>query len=1201
MKKLVLLLTLLPFFTFSQNWHPFPDNQTSYFRKASNSYGLQVIKIDSIKETENGKIYFNRRSPLHIETTEDYALYDPYQSWIGYSTLLDDDKVIFQNKNAEPISIYLNTDILESWLFYTFENGEYIEAWLESVENINILEDLIDEVKIFKFQAYNADGNTVDNGINSDSIILSKNYGFIRTFKWVKFPQIIPYQLWGIENSNAIHGEHYDLDELSKGYTVGDEIHLYYNSQYQKIDEYVGKRLTETNVEYDIKTTTPNYGSISYETKRYNFGDLPGESKFDENGVFLGFKSIKVSSEAFQGKHKYTIASYGDFEWVEYEGNFYWGREWSSSLGSDPFKICNSFHYYDNICNGDGDCWDMVYVNNTNGEWGEPLEFEVKPYTMIRPDMINYFAGHDFFGSETILGTRIDTIEQTGYGVTRYYNYKTGEKYYYDEEREYVDPKGSWTGMYHEIDLNGVTSFFNEKYEPIVFYPKAEVGFEWQAYNEDGEAIDCHIISLNYQEILPGLMDTVKIIGVSTKAEGKRTRAVLRLSKNYGLLDMPNFYRTRFNYIRNIKSIKTEEAFYGFDYQIDEIINGLEVGQKLHYSFSDEYHWFQIKRELIAKTYFPQKIEYVYKRYQLVDQNWPVDTSYYQLIYDTIDYPQNCMPGELILDQDIFGREFRMEIRYDTTEHCEVPLRRLDIFPNHRRNYIERDGRILMNMTEHNDLSRHYNNDFVDQVGHYKAFQHDTYLGYDHIKYIESPNLTCGEPYLFNEEDYQVIRPEYKTYYQVYNGLYGIRIDSMEVHNNYIRYYNYPNPQRYEYADAEYYTDPNASWLGMYVDVFGNGDNIFYDQDYTPFNIKTKADIGDSWIASEYSWGTINASIISKEYHEIFPDLFDSIKWVRLTYNDQELDLRLSKNFGLIDFPSFYRFYLPSPFPSLVGIESEEELVGTNFSMNEIINSLEVGDEIHYRNSAFYGSFFKRKVLDKILTDKKVSYIYEVCGQISETHPIDTTYYTYWTDSVAFPINIMPNEIVMDTSVFGSEFCMGIGNKVYDYTCTDVNGFRFSCYVKDYEFEVDGRVFWHTIPYDNYSKNALHVFAEGIGDYIGPRSDSDADYEVIDYYHNNSFSCGEAYEISCNSTGLEELIISNITISPNPSSGIFNIQSSKKIEEAKVYNLNGQIVWQVDKLNETQIDLTSLPEGLYILELKTTGQHLIHQKVLISK
>jgi hypothetical protein len=98
--------------------------------------------------------------------------------------------------------------------------------------------------------------------------------------------------------------------------------------------------------------------------------------------------------------------------------------------------------------------------------------------------------------------------------------------------------------------------------------------------------------------------------------------------------------------------------------------------------------------------------------------------------------------------------------------------------------------------------------------------------------------------------------------------------------------------------------------------------------------------------------------------------------------------------------------------------------------------------------------------------------------------------------------------------------------------------------------------------------------------------------------------CGNPYEFDCDDNIVGQNLNdskTNFTFSPNPSNGIFNIHSSKKIEEVKVYNINGQIVWQVDELNKTQIDLSILPEGLYLLELETNNQELIHQKVIIKK
>ena len=725
-------------------WHPFPENQTAFFKSENYSQTLHVVIIDSIHETELGTVYFNRRNPLHIETTEDYQLYDPNQSWIGYSTLVDNEKAIFQNKDEELMTIYLNRENQEPWIFYTYENGDYIEAWVEQVQTMNILEDLEDEVKVFNFQKYDVAGNNIEDDINSDSLILSKNYGFVRTYRWVEFPHLSHYHIWGIEKNELTYGEKWDLDELSAGYNIGDIIHLEKNQDYQKIDEYVDKTLTDDYVEYTVKTTKQDYESISYETRRYDFGKMPMESEFDENGNFKGFKVVTVSSELFQGKHKYTIWTYDHFEWIEYEGNYYWGREWDVSMGSGPFENCNAVHYYDNFCNGDGECYDIVYFNNGE-EWGVPLEFSVDDYSMIRPDQTNIFTKSD------ILGIRIDTIKSNGYGAYRYYSYASGQKYLYNEEREYVDPQGSWIGMYVDIAIDGITTFYNERYEPIVLNPNGKSNDSWQVYKHGNQRILGTIGDIEYQEILPGLMDSVKIINLSsTNKDGKAWESALRLSRHYGLLDIPQFYSNSFQYIRSISSIETNNDFYGFDYPIDEIMMSWAVGNQVHYKYPSNDLPYLSKREVIGKIVQPQKVQYIMEECRFYDIHSPSDTNYYASIIDTIEFPIHIMPGELISDTSLFGSEFYMDVVYDTiNDFCE-DLAYVKVFPYHRSIYVERDGRTLLAMNMHNGFSEDDRNIFVDEIGWYRAYQHDTDRPYDVIDYFSSSDLECGEPYTFN-------------------------------------------------------------------------------------------------------------------------------------------------------------------------------------------------------------------------------------------------------------------------------------------------------------------------------------------------------------------------------------------------------------------------------------------------------------------
>lgn len=83
-------------------------------------------------------------------------------------------------------------------------------------------------------------------------------------------------------------------------------------------------------------------------------------------------------------------------------------------------------------------------------------------------------------------------------------------------------------------------------------------------------------------------------------------------------------------------------------------------------------------------------------------------------------------------------------------------------------------------------------------------------------------------------------------------------------------------------------------------------------------------------------------------------------------------------------------------------------------------------------------------------------------------------------------------------------------------------------------------------------------------------------------------------------TGVENIKLSNIHISPNPSSGIFNIQCKElHIEGIEVFNLLGDLVFNMEKINsvESKIDLSSYANGLYTVRINTK-EGIIQQKLI---
>ncbi|MFA7688397.1 MAG: T9SS type A sorting domain-containing protein, partial [Moheibacter sp.] len=73
-----------------------------------------------------------------------------------------------------------------------------------------------------------------------------------------------------------------------------------------------------------------------------------------------------------------------------------------------------------------------------------------------------------------------------------------------------------------------------------------------------------------------------------------------------------------------------------------------------------------------------------------------------------------------------------------------------------------------------------------------------------------------------------------------------------------------------------------------------------------------------------------------------------------------------------------------------------------------------------------------------------------------------------------------------------------------------------------------------------------------------------------------------------------------ITLYPNPTTGIINLQTQQKVNSVSVYNLMGQKVSYSLNKEKTSIDISNLSGGIYFVEVilndKTIKRHKIIKK-----
>jgi len=763
MKKIFLFLSILPMFLVAQegDWFPIPSDQTAYYEYIG-AYHLGNIKpyrIDSIINSPQGEIYYNIRTPeiFYYDFNEEGYLHDPQASWIGKKVLINQNEAFIYNKYDQPIYLPFQTPVGENWRMYNYEDGSYIEAWFSGEANQEIVEGITDDVKFLNFQIYNEEGNPLDSLMNSDTLILSKNYGFVKTFRWYQFPEsykLGKYLLTGMELGDEKYGLEWDYDELITSYEIGDIVHLHHDYFGSIAKEYMGKKIVGDTIEYEIKSTTPDYQSMTVDKVQYPLGIMPGQSMFNDSGEFIGYKTFDLQSSLWNRKKQYTVRDYFSFNKLEYNGQEYYYREMYSSVSDYPTQCFNDVHYYAKKCNADGDCWNIVYYKTQDEAWGVPISLKVADYQTVRPDMVTYFNNRR--------AIRIDSIQDFVFGKY-YYSYHTLEMYdIFQEEANLYDFKTSWIGNKVSIINNGMNVFRDKYNRNYSIKTNADVKEKWTMIRFDnGNYIQATVIEKSYQMVMKSIYDSVKVIKCQAySADGTPYNHPInnydfRLSKNYGLLDMILFYHffswTAFEHpVAVLNGIKTPYFSIGnTDDQYNNSIASLEVGNKLHYRYYGSDYGFSFNREIISKNINGKQLEYGFRECKNTYGYGYDTTNTYEEIIGSKRFPINILPQEIVFDESIKGYPFSFAMwRFGETELCK----NYDHFSYQfieGGHLLEYQGQIFWKVwiddAPHFAIARRWAKD----IGWY-IFDRGINSSGDYLDYLVTDQDICGSPHDFD-------------------------------------------------------------------------------------------------------------------------------------------------------------------------------------------------------------------------------------------------------------------------------------------------------------------------------------------------------------------------------------------------------------------------------------------------------------------
>jgi hypothetical protein len=99
----------------------------------------------------------------------------------------------------------------------------------------------------------------------------------------------------------------------------------------------------------------------------------------------------------------------------------------------------------------------------------------------------------------------------------------------------------------------------------------------------------------------------------------------------------------------------------------------------------------------------------------------------------------------------------------------------------------------------------------------------------------------------------------------------------------------------------------------------------------------------------------------------------------------------------------------------------------------------------------------------------------------------------------------------------------------------------------------------------------------------------------------NNMGCNSDNQIlsACISLGLDEFVTDGFTFYPNPAKDILYISSTthKKVDRISIFSQLWQEVLKSD--NSSTIDISSLPSGMYLIEIQSDGQKM-RSKIMIE-
>tara|TARA_Y100000992_G_scaffold260781_1_gene195875 strand:- start:40 stop:570 length:531 start_codon:yes stop_codon:yes gene_type:complete len=108
---------------------------------------------------------------------------------------------------------------------------------------------------------------------------------------------------------------------------------------------------------------------------------------------------------------------------------------------------------------------------------------------------------------------------------------------------------------------------------------------------------------------------------------------------------------------------------------------------------------------------------------------------------------------------------------------------------------------------------------------------------------------------------------------------------------------------------------------------------------------------------------------------------------------------------------------------------------------------------------------------------------------------------------------------------------------------------------------------------------------------------------VADTYVNEEGAVIDDFSINGTLSTINDDFIPNVTIYPNPTNGLFTIDTNGQFElkKIKIFSLESKLIYEAEGVNNSMYEVDfNHPKGIYFIELSTYDQRKIIRKLIIE-